>query len=368
MWIDLQDRFIELWADARIRAAAIVLGSIAAAYIVEFIFRRTFILLAQRTRNDLDDKIASALKRPVFWSVIFAGIAWAVSIQLVSGRAIIYGLLKTLAVVIWTLAGMRVSEAVLTTLSSGAREHALVQPRTQPVFDMVVKIVLISAACYFTFLAWDINVSAWLASAGIVGIAVGFAAQDTLANLIAGIVILADGIYKVGDFIVLDNDGLLRGKVTRIGMRSTRILTLDNVEITVPNGLIGKSKLINEVGGPSIKQRVHARVSVAYGSDLERVFAVLATCAEGVEGICEEPRPQARLLSFDGSGLDFELLVWITEPSMRDIILSDVNVRIYNALNAAGIEIPYSKHDIYIKQMPGASVGEEERDESRTEE
>jgi small-conductance mechanosensitive channel len=358
MWADIQDRVIELWADHRFRAGTIVLGSFVAGYIIEFLFRRIFMALAAQTKTDLDDKIVAALRRPIFWSVIFIGLAWATSLWVTSGQFVIYGVLKTLALFLWTLAGIRVGDAILTSASRQARPHGMIQERTKPVFDMAIKLVLISAALYFTFLAWDINVSAWLASAGIIGIAVGFAAQDTLANLIAGIAILADGIYKVGDFVVLDNEGTLRGKVTRIGMRSTRVLTLDNVEITVPNDMISKSKIINEVGGPHVRQRIRARVSAAYGSDVDQVFAVLGSCADGVDGVSPDPTPRVRFREFGGSGLEFELLVWIAEPSRRDFIISDLNVRIYKAFDAAGIEIPYSKHDVYIKEMPDQKPGQ----------
>jgi MscS family membrane protein len=276
-----------------------------------------------------------------------------VSFQVATGQHVIYGVLKTMALFLWTMAAIRVGDALLTAAAGRARPHGLVQERTKPIFDMAVKLVFISMALYFALLAWDVNVSAWLASAGIIGIAVGFAAQDTLANLIAGIAILADGIYKVGDFIVLDGQGGLRGKVTRIGMRSTRILTLDNVEITVPNDMIGKSKVINEVGGPHVRQRIRTTVSAAYGSDVDQVFEVLGSCADGVDGVSPDPAPRVRFREFGGSGLEFDLLVWITEPSRRDFIISDLNVRIYKAFHAAGIEIPYSKHDVYIKQMPG---------------
>jgi MscS family membrane protein len=353
MWTDIQDKSIELWADPRMRAGAILIGSFLTAYIVEFLFRRIFMALASKTKTDLDDKILAALRRPIFWSVIFVGLAWVVSIQVTSGQFVIYGVLKTLALFLWTMAAIRVGDALLTSAAQRGRPQGLIQDRTKPIFDMAVKLVFISMALYFALLAWDVNVSAWLASAGIIGIAVGFAAQDTLANLIAGIAILADGIYKVGDFVVLDSQGGLRGKVTRIGMRSTRILTLDNVEITVPNDMIGKSKVINEVGGPHVRQRIRANVSAAYGSDVDQVFEVLGSCADGVDGVSPDPAPRVRFREFGGSGLEFDLLVWITEPSRRDFIISDLNVRIYKAFDAAGIEIPYSKHDVYIKQMPG---------------
>ncbi|MFT5274966.1 MAG: MscS family membrane protein [Cryomorphaceae bacterium] len=85
--------------------------------------------------------------------------------------------------------------------------------------------------------------TAWLASAGIIGIAVGFAAKDTLANLFSGVFILADSPYKLGDYVVLEDNS--RGKVTQISLRSTRMLTRDDVEVTVPNSITGNTKIIN---------------------------------------------------------------------------------------------------------------------------
>lgn len=100
-------------------------------------------------------------------------------------------------------------------------------------------IVVTALAVYFVFLAWQIDVTAWMASAGILGLAVSFAAKDTLANLFSGVFIVADAPYKLGDFIVLDSGE--RGEVTHIGIRSTRLLTRDDVEVTVPNSIMGNA-------------------------------------------------------------------------------------------------------------------------------
>ncbi|MCB9558923.1 MAG: mechanosensitive ion channel [Kofleriaceae bacterium] len=266
------------------------------------------------------------------------------------------GLLETLIVLIWAGAAFRVAIALLEALSRRAGENSVVQPRTLPVFEMVAKIAVVGGAAYFTFLAWRIDLTAWLASAGIIGIAIGFAAKDTLANLFSGIFIVADAPYKVGDFIVLDAD--LRGQVTKIGMRSTRILTRDDVEITVPNAVIGNSKIVNETGGPNTKQRVRVAVDAAYGSDIDLVRKVMLGCVDGVGHVTAEPKPQVRFREFGGSGLRFELLVWIDDPAIRGTVIDILNCRIYKAFGAAGIEIPYSKHDVYIKQMPGAAHDE----------
>ena len=348
----MEESLRDLWAQPGVRAAVIVVGSILAATVAEFVIRRTLVALAARTRTDLDDIVVEAIRRPVFLSVILVGLSWAAD-QLALPRGmphLIDSTLETFGVLIWTSAAYRIGVAVLGALSRRGSGTAIIQPRTLPVFEMLIKVTVIGAALYFTFLAWRIDLTAWLASAGIIGIAIGFAAKDTLANLFSGIFIVADAPYKVGDFIVLDGD--LRGQVTKIGMRSTRILTRDDVEITVPNAVIGNSKIVNETGGPDIKQRVGVAVDAAYGSDIDRVREVLLACPEGIDHVASHPGPQVRFREFGGSGLSFEILVWLENPAAREAVLDQLHCNVYKSFGAAGIEIPYSKHDVYIKEMP----------------
>ena len=189
-----------------------------------------------------------------------------------------------------------------------------------------------------------------LASAGIVGIAVGFAAKDTLANLFSGVFIMADAPYKVGDYVVLDSGE--RGKITHIGIRSTRMLTRDDVEITIPNSVMGNTKIINESGGPYEKSRCRIPVGVSYDSDIDLVRSVLMDVANSTDTICREPEPRVRFRRFSGSSLDFELLVWIENPEIKGRIIDVLNTAVFKQFKANNIEIPYSKHDLYIKEMP----------------
>jgi MscS family membrane protein len=345
-----------LWAYPHVRGAMVILGAVAAAYFIELIVHRTLAALASRTRTQIDDKILASLRKPVFLSVILIGLAWATALVVAEGTArfVVHGCLRMIAVLIWTGSAARIGTAVLESLSARARHGALIQPRTLPLLDILLKVVILSGAIYFTFLSWDIDVTAWLASAGIIGIAVGFAAKDSLAHLISGIFILADAPYKVGDWVVLD-DGQ-RGMVRSIGMRSTRILTRDDVEVAVPNSLMGNSKIINEAGGPHIKQRIGAEVTVARNADVDQVDRVLLACAEDVDGRCDEPPPECRFLSFGPSGLVFALYVWIVDPAIRDRVISDLNKRIVKRFRAEGIEIPYSKHDVYVRESPAAGA------------
>ncbi|MEM9460678.1 MAG: mechanosensitive ion channel family protein [Myxococcota bacterium] len=349
-------------------ASLVVLGSIVGAYVIEYVIGRTLVVMARRTVTDLDDYVIAAVRRPIFLSVIFVGLAFAARAAGLGpdGYFVVKAGLETVAVFVWMVALIRIGSQVLTSMGNHPRAASILQPRTIPVFDMLMKIVVVALAIYFIFVAWHVDLTAWLASAGILGIAVGFAAKDTLGNLFAGISILADAPYKLGDWIIIDGTirGNLRGRVTHIGVRSTRIVTRDDIEITVPNAMVANAQLINEMGGPDIKQRVRIAVEVAYGSDIDLARRVLIECGQAEELAAEHPTPTVRFRQFGASGLAFELLVWLEDPAVRGLLIDRLNVAIYKGFAEVGLEIPYSKHDVYIKQMPGPDAdGPAERPE-----
>lgn len=349
----LYDLLEHPWIQALI---ALVL-SIVGAFLLRRLLVRVLAKLAGRTATTLDDIVVAALERPIFYSIILGGIAYALSLLSLNPKVAVLmtASLKTIAIIVWTGAVIRICTAVLQTMSYHARPTSVVQARTLPFFVILVKLVVFGSSVYLGMLAWKTDITAWLASAGIVGIAVGFAAKDSLANFFAGIFIIADAPYKLGDFIQLDE---LRGRVTHIGIRSTRILTRDDIEINIPNSVIGNGKIVNETGGPHSKERVAVPVSVAYGSDVDQVRDVLIKTPLGVANVCEHPEPLIFFQSFGASGLDFEVLCWIDDPALRENVVSAINFRIYKALAQADIEIPYSKHDVFIKTFPGMEPNE----------
>jgi small-conductance mechanosensitive channel len=339
------------------RAGVIMVVGLVVALVVRMVFRRVLQLLTRSTDTDVDDRIARLLRGPLFWSIIAAAL-WFALIPLAVHPAVelaVKGVVMTLVIGHWSIALLRTSQVVLDALARNVDRFQWIQPKTVPLLDMVVKFIIAGVAIYLFCVAWGIPLTSWLASAGIIGIAVGFAARDTLANLFSGVFILADAPYKVGDFVILD--GGLRGEVQEIGLRSTRVLTRDDIEVTVPNAVIGNARIVNETGGRWDKMRVRVKVSAAYGSDIDQVREVLLSCAEDAPGLAPEPTPRVRFRSFGDSGLDFELLTWIEEPLLRGRVLDDLNSRVYKAFNAAGIEIPYPKRDVYLKEMPSTFEG-----------
>jgi len=320
--------------------------------VLKTIITHSLMRLVKKTSNNVDDHLAEYLTRPLVLTTVTLALMLAVTAfklpQSLHDASL--SVLATLLLFSWLRAGLRTARILLEVLASNHHRFEIVQDRTIPVFDMTIKILLVGMAAYFFLLIWGINPTAWLASAGVIGIAVGFGARDTLANLFSGISIIADAPYKIGDYIVLDTGE--RGKVTSLGMRSTRLLTRDDVEVTIPNGVIANAKIVNESGGPWVKHRIRVAVGAAYGSDVDEVCRVLEEVATSHPQVVQQPAPRVRMRAFGDSSLDFELLAWISHPQSRGIIRHDLLMNIYKAFDKNGIQIPFPQTDIHVRSMP----------------
>jgi small-conductance mechanosensitive channel len=350
--MDLSQWMSSISDNPGLRQIVIMGGAIALALLVRLLFVQVIRVFTRKTYTDVDDRIARQIRGPFVWTIILVGVLLAY-LEFGAPAQVNYfvlGIVQTVIALMWAVTLMRVGRILLEVVSGMVDKITFIEPRTLPLFDMILTVVVVGGFLYAVCIAWSIPLTSWLASAGVLGLAVGFAAKDTLSNLFSGIFIVADTPYKVGDFVVLDNT--IRGEIQEIGMRSTRLLTRDDIEITVPNAVIANSQIINQTGGPHQKMRVRVKVEAAYGSDVDQVENVLLGCAEGVEHVTGEPKPRVRFRSFGASGLVFELLAWIEEPVYRGRVLHALNGKVYKAFAAGGIEIPYAKQDVYVKEMP----------------
>ena len=347
---------IEHWAallgpNRLIQATAIAVAFIFAGKVADLLLTKMVAKVAQRSSNSFDDALVDMLHRPIFVSFALVGLGLATQ-RIEMGETpefLTLGILKTIAIVVWYSLLRQLASIVLSALAHG-NASKLLASNMVPLVDNTIKVVLVALTAYFIFLAWNIDVTAWLASAGIVGLALSFAAKDTLSNLFAGVSIVADAPYKSGDFITLSSGE--RGEVTHIGLRSTRILTRDDIEITVPNGLIGNSTIINETGGRSSKHRIRIAVGVAYDSDVDHVIETLEMVARNHEGVSRDPQSRVRLRRFGDSSLDFELLCWIDKPVNRGRTLHELYCAVHKAFLSEKIEIPYPQRDLHVRTMP----------------
>lgn len=335
-----------------IGAGIIVVLAYIVGKIVTNVLARILGEITSRTRSTIDDKLLVLLRRPVFLTVFIFGLSMAtLTLGLPEGfESNILKILRSILILVWAGAAFPFMHLLLGNLSHDESRFKVIEGRTLPLFDITSKVLIFAVAGYMLLKVWGIDATAWLASAGVLGLALGFAAKDTLANLFSGFFIVADSPYKIGDYIILDSGE--RGQVTNVGIRSTRIVTRDDVEITLPNALIANGKIINESGGPHIKERLRIKVGAAYGSDVDQVCEVLEAVAKAHKEVCKDPSPRVRMRAFGASSLDFELLVWIEEPELRGRLSHELYMDVYKAFDQAGIEIPFSKHDIYVKEMP----------------
>lgn len=328
--------------------------SFIGAYILDRILIGLLRKIMMKSKTDLDDKILDTIHRPLYFSILFFGFSIAIELLLnayeldPSVSFIINGLLSTAIIIIWSLALFSSFIFLIQWALKKSRQNSFIQAKTIPLFETIGKIVLFLAAIYFIMLTWDIDVTAWVASAGVLSAVLAFAAKDTLGNLFAGIFIMVDSPYKEGDYINLDAGE--RGHVRHIGIRSTRIMTRDDVEITIPNSVIANSKIINESGGPHEKERIRISVEVAYGTDVEYVKKIMMDIALSEGHICDEPKPRVRFREFGASGLKLQLLGWIEKPEQRGLVIDKLSTAIYNKFNEEKIEIPFPQRTIHINK------------------
>jgi len=334
-----------------LQALLIIVAFLVLAVIVDRAISGFVKHLVARTQTKLDDQLVAILHRPVFVSVTLVGLILA-SYRLELGEMLqdtTVAIIKTLLALIWLTFALRLSSMILKAMRRQDDRFEFVQQTTEPLLRNAFAVVLFVFAVYMILVAWDINVTGWVASAGILGLALSFAAQDTLANLFAGIAILADRPYKIGDYIILDSGE--RGKVTHIGLRSTRLLTRDDVEVSIPNSVMGNAKIVNEAGGPEHQYRIRASVGVAYGSDIDKVMEALLVVAHNHVKVLTKPEPRVRFRNFGDSSLDFDLLCWIARPAERGLVAHELNCAIYKEFAASDISIPFPQRDLYIKEM-----------------
>lgn len=187
---------------------------------------------------------------------------------------------------------------------------------------------------------------------GVGGLAVALAGREALSNLIGSIAILLDQPFKLGDFIVLGETD--HGTVTAIGLRSTRIRTRDGILVSIPNASVANMKIINE-SAPVSEARIHVPVGAAYGSSVNEVEQALLAACQVSEVVVSEPAPTVRLVRFGDSALQFELLVWIVQPELRNRVVNQLNRAICEEFRKRGIEMPFPQRDVHIRttnQLP----------------
>jgi small-conductance mechanosensitive channel len=228
------------------------------------------------------------------------------------------------------------------------------------IFDLLNRFA--GAILYVTaiILALDvvgINVMPFIAGAGVAGIAIGFAAKDTLSNLIAGVLLIIDRPFEVGDRIEVWSapaGSASWGDVIDIGLRATKIKTTDNIVIIIPNNEIMKRDIVNYTIINSLI-RVRVNIGVSYEADIQQAKNIIVEVANQMDWIAHNPAPKVVVRNFGDSSVDLQLRVWIRNARRRMDTISFIIDNVKEAFDRNGIEIPYPKRDIQVRQIESSA-------------
>lgn len=345
------ESLIPVTSSSYINALLILGASFIFAKIADFIFEKVFPKITAHTETELDDKIVAGLKYPIYFTVILVGI-YASLHSIAFGESAFYyidNLLQTAIIVIGALGAWRVISILIDGILAkfAAKTKSALDDEMVPLLKNISKIIIIFVAIAMALSAWDIDITPLLASAGIVGIALAFAAQSTVANLFGGIAIYFDKPFKVGDRIQIESGEI--GDVVEIGIRSTRLKTLDSLLIILPNEKIANSKVIN-FHQPMPNINIRLNVGVAYGSDVELVKKTLLKVAKNSKSVLNEPAPEVLFTELGDFALKFLLVAWINDPTKKANVIDEINTGIAREFKKAKIDIPFPTQTIYVKK------------------
>jgi len=327
-------------------AIAGIIFSFVFAKILYFIINRYIKRITRKTKTDIDDKLLAALQKPFIAGAVLIGVYFSLlqidylkrGIELVNDIFFVLG-------VLWAV-------FVLYRLTKIAMEKWIaLNPGFQSMPRLVIKslnVLVYLIGMMITLNHFNIEITPLVATLGIGGIAVGFALQDTLSNFFAGLHIISDKPIRIGDFIEME--GGLNGYVEDIGWRSTRIRTLPNTLIVVPNSKIA-STIITNNSLPVPEMSIVIQCGVAYTSNLEKVEKVTIDAArkiqKTVQGAVKDFEPFIRYHTFGDSNINFSIILRVKSFVDRYLVTHELIKSLKKAYDKADIEISWPVRKVY---------------------
>lgn len=254
----------------------------------------------------------------------------------------IYHLLIIIALLFITILLLRIVKKIFARL---VKEEKIDQGSGNSIY-LIVKYIT-----WVTFIAFcldtiGIKLTLLIASSAALLVGIGLGIQQIFHDIASGIILLFERNLKVNDIIELQND--IIGKVEEIGLRTSKILTRDNIIMIIPNSKLISDNVINWSHNDKIT-RFNVQIGVAYGSDTELVEKVLLNVAKQHPDISQVREPFVRFINFGDSSLDFKLFFWTNKSFMVEYIKSDLRFAINKEFANNNISIPFPQRDIHIK-------------------
>ena len=243
------------------------------------------------------------------------------------------------------LGSILISSYITNLLRTRILQATRMNRGSQEIVLSVTKYGLICLSSIILLQAYGLNLSSLALIGSALGVGIGFGLQDIARNFASGLVLLFERSVQIGDFVQI---GEHLGTVERMRPRSIVLQTLDRISIIVPNSRLLTEEVINW-NHKNSASRLHLPIGVAYGCDIEKVKATLLQAADEHIEILRTPQPQVFFTEFGDSSLNFELLVWVSNPSRQAPLMSDLYFRIEQIFREQDIEIPFPQRDLNLR-------------------
>ena len=345
------DGALLFWLKEGLSALLIVLLFWGLSHLVQYLLTTWAPRFTAITSTDLDDRILEKITPPVSLLVLFAGFFLAVrSLSLPAKvHTVAAGALFILNIFILTNIGYRALHELLDWYSARMAERGGEEVNRQliPLAEKLGILLLLITALMITLQHFHYDILSFITALGVGSLAIGMAAKDTLAHLISGFTIMLDRPFRIGDRIQLVGGQI--GDVADIGLRSTKIKTLDNMILVIPNSELCNTMVINQAF-PDFRVRGRITVGVRYGSDVEQVKRVLIETARETEEVLAEPAPESYFVSFGDHALAMTLFFWVAEYGQLVRVTDQVNSLIIKRFREQGIDIPFPIRTVIVER------------------
>jgi len=342
---------VEDWINAILSVIIILVGILLVGRLVIYLLKR----LVKSTSNDWDGAFLEEITTQIRWLVAVFFTQFATT-RLGFLSVEVKEWLDRIYFVCYILIAVYILWKLIDFAEKGYQAHFAAQDKEPPpeailiLVGRILRFSLIALGVIIVLDRFGVNVTGLTAALGIGGLALGLAAQDTLADAISGFTILMDQPFRVGDRIEIQ--GLETwGDVVEIGTRTTKIRTRDNRMVIVPNSTIGKSQIVNYTY-PDPRYRVQIDIGIGYGTDIEKVRQIIVDTVRGVEGILPDKPVDALYNEMGDSSMTFRVRWWIESYEDTRRIYDRVNTALQKALDEAGIDMPFNTYDVNIKMDP----------------
>ncbi|MEI7815770.1 MAG: mechanosensitive ion channel family protein [Desulfuromonadales bacterium] len=349
------DGFLLLWAKEILGALLILALFWALSQLVVMVLNKWGRRLTAFTSTDLDDRVLQRVMPYVSRLFTVTGVYLAIRSLPLNEKLVIVasGAIYIILVVIVCNLIYHVIDELLKwyVISQQDSTGAVMSRQMMPVAEKIVSLFLVGAALIVILKHFNYDIFSLVTALGIGSLAIGMAAKDTLAHMISGFTIMLDRPFRIGDRIQLIGGQI--GDVADIGLRSTKIKTMDNQLLIIPNSDLCNTMLTNQAF-PNSRAKGRINIGVAYGSDVDRVKELLVTTAADVAEVLSDPLPEAFFVSFGDSALNMALFFWVEEYSTLFAVTDKINSLIIKRFDENKIEIPFPTRTVRMEKSQEA--------------